>query len=380
MAIENRKREIELKQVPQTKQLLRLVGRVKLAELIELSERDFAKTIKKIENEPLFKKLFSPSNPQEKVVSYRPFPRSELSKSFYELKEDIAVDRSSPDVVSLLDSRKELIPLIRRLGIDKFKKYFLYNNGELFCKDVSLACNLTEEEVMKIIDLIDDFSIQSEFFSPSMINPGSNISYSKIAKIEKDGSEDFVISFISPYLVKGRYWINYEKLAQLKKNRDFSPAELKKTDRLINNLEAINKRKSITYRIIRKILEIQSIYLSTGNPRDIVPFTQRELARKINTDPSLISRAIARRSIETPWQEEYPLKYFFPNKKRIIKGLITTIISDEKCIYTDEGIRERLKKAFCIDISRRSVASYRKEMKIPSYSEKIKSCKLKVVS
>jgi len=377
MAIENRKREIELKQVPQTKQLLRLVGRVKLAELIELSERDFAKMIKKIENEPLFKKLFSPSNPQEKVVSYRPFPRSELSKSFYELKEDIAVDRSSPDVVSLLDSRKELIPLIRRLGIDKFKKYFLYNNGELFCKDVSLACNLTEEEVVKIINLIDDFSIQSEFFSPSVINPGSSISYSKIAKIEKDGSEDFVISFISPYLVKGRYSINYEKLAQLKKNRVFSPAELKKTDRLINNLEAINKRKSITYRIIRKILEIQSIYLSTGNPRNIVSFTQRELARKINTDPSIISRAIARRSIETPWQEEYPLKYFFPNKKSIIKGLMTDIVDDEECIYTDDGIREQLKKAFNIDVSRRSVASYRKELKIATSLERIKAYKIK---
>jgi len=377
MGVEDRKREIELKHLPQTKQLLRLVGRIKLARLIELRERDFAKMIKEIESDPLFKKLISPSNPQEKVISYRRFLRSELSKSFYELKEDIAVDRSSPDVVSLLGSRKELIPIIRRLGIDKFKKYFLYNNGEFSYKDISLACNLTEKQVMDIMSLIDDFSIQSEFFNPSRINLDTNISYSKIAKIEKDGSEDFVISFISPQLAKGRYWIDYEKLAQFKKNRVFSPGELKKIDRLINNLEAINKRKSITYRIIRKILEIQSTYLSTGNPRDIVPLTQRELAKKINTDPSLISRAIARRSIETPWGEEYPLRYFFPSKKNIVKGLITDIIGDEKCIYTDEGIREHLKKAFTIDISRRSIASYRKELKIGTFLERVKSYGIK---
>jgi len=377
MSIETKTPKVELRQVPQTQQLLRLVGRIKLARLIELSERDFAKMIKKIESDPLFKKLISPSNPQEKVVSYRRFPRSRLSESFYELKEDIARDRSSPDVESLLDSRKELIPLIRRLGIGKFKKYFLYNDGELSYKDVSLVCNLTEEEVTKITTLMDDFLIQSEFFSPSVINLGSNISYSKIAKIEKDDLGDFVINFISPYLVKGRYWIDYEKLAQLKKNRVFCLAELKKIDRLINNLEVINKRKSITYRIIRQILEIQSVYLSTSNPRDIIPLTQRELAKKINTDPSLISRAIAHRSIETPWREEYPLKYFFPSKKKIIKRLITDIIDDEKSIYTDEGIRKHLKKTFAIDISRRSIASYRKELKIGTSLERIKSYRIK---
>ncbi|MFB0526933.1 MAG: hypothetical protein ACETVO_05640, partial [bacterium] len=186
----NEKKEIRLKQLPQTKQVLKLIGRIKLADLMELSESEFAKIIKKIESDPLFKKLFSPSDLQEKAVSYIRFPQSRLSKSFYELKEDIAIDRSSLNIESFLNSRKETIPLIKRLGIDKFKKYFLYNDGELSNKDISLACNLAEKEVMKIMTLIDDFSIQSEFFNPSMINLDSNIFYSKIAKIEKDNSRD----------------------------------------------------------------------------------------------------------------------------------------------------------------------------------------------
>jgi len=142
----NEKREIRLQQLPQTKQLLKLIGRIKLAGLMELSESDFAKMIKKIENDPLFKKLFSPSNRQEKVISYLRFPRSGLAKNFYELKEDIAADRSSLNIESFLDSRKEVIPLIKRMGIDKFKKYFLYNDGELSYKDISLVCNLVEKE------------------------------------------------------------------------------------------------------------------------------------------------------------------------------------------------------------------------------------------
>lgn len=374
----NEKREIRLQQLPQTKQLLRLrlIGRIKLADLMELSESDFAKTIKKIENDPLFKKLFSPSNRQEKVISYLRFPRSGLAKSFYELKEDIAVDRSSLNIESFLDSRKEAIPVIKRLGIDKFKKYFLYNDGELSYKNISLACDLAEKEVTKIMTLIDDFSIHSEFFNPSMINLDRNIAYSKIAKIEKDDSGDFGISFFSPHLVKGRYWINYEKLAELK-NRVFNQAELKKINRLLYTLKTINTRKSIIYKVIRKILKKQDVYFATANHKDLVSLSQRELAKEMNVNPSLISRAIARRSIETPWGEEYPVKYFFPSRKKTIKRLITDIIDDGKCIYTDEGIREELKKAFNIDISRRSVASYRQELKINSSLERIKSYKIK---
>ena len=376
MNVGNEKKEIKLKQLPQTKQLLKLIGRIKLADLMELSEKEFAKIIKEIESDPLFKKLFSPSNRQEKVVSYIRFPGSGLSGSFYELKEDITVDRSSPNIESFLDSRKEVIPIIKRLGVDKFKKYFLYNDGELSYKDISLACNLGEKEVTKIMTVIDDFSIQSEFFNPSVINVDRNISYSKVAKIEKYDSGDFVISFFSPHLVKGRYWINYEKLAELK-NRVFSQTELRKINKLLHTLKAINARKSIIYQIIRKVLKKQSVYFATGNSKNLVSLSQRELAKEMNVNPSIISRAIARRSIETPRGEEYPIKYFLPNRKRTIKTLITDIINDGKCIHTDEGIREKLRKAFNIDISRRSVTSYRQELKIPLYSKRTKFHKVK---
>jgi len=377
--MESNNRQVELRHLPQTKQLLRLIGRIKFAELIELSERDFAKIVREIESDPLFRKLFSPSKPQEKVVSYLPFPRSGLSKNFCEFREDMAADRSSLDVESLLAKRKEIVPLIRRLGIDKFKKYFLYSNGEISYKDIVLACNLTEREVVKILAFIDDLAIQREFFSPSTINPGSNVAYSKIAQIEKDNSGDFVVSFFSPHLAKGRYLINYEKLAELRKKTVFTQAEMRKMDKLLKTLEIINTRKSIIYRIIRNVLKIQSRYLASRDAKELVPLTQKGLAKEMNVNPSLISRAIARRSIETPWGEEYPIEYFLPNRKKIVKRLITDIINDGKCIYTDEEIREELRKVFNIDISRRSVASYRKELKIPSYSGRIKSCKLKLV-
>lgn len=373
MSIGDYKRQLQLKPLLQTKQVLRLVGRIKLAELIELNEKDFARIIKNIERDPLFRKLSSPYNRQEKVISYLCFPRSGLAKNFYHLKESTTRDRSFLEVESLLDGRKETIPLIRRLGIDKFKKYFLYNSGDISYKDISRACKLREKDVMKIMAVVDDLAIRSEFFNSLMIDSGSNLSYSRVAQIEKDKSGEFFISFLSPYLAKGRYSIDYEKLAELKRKGVFSRLELKKLDRLVKDLEAINTRKSIVYRVLRKILKKQSLYFATGDPRNLIPLTQRELAIEMGINPSLISRGIARRSIYTPWQEEYPLKYFFPSRKKIVERLIADIISGEKCVYTDAGVRDRLEKIFNIDISRRSVASYRKKIKIPPYLERIRS-------
>jgi len=368
--------ELELKQVPQTRQLLKVIGRIKLSDLIELSEQDFAKLIKKLESNPLFKKLFSPSNAHEKVIGYFRFPRTDLSRSFYELREDIMPGGNSPDVKSFLQSRKEIVPLIKRLGIEKFKRYFLYSNGELSYRDISSACSLTEREVRKMAAFVDDFTIQSEFSNPSLISTTGVIHYSKVAQVEKEKSGDLVISFFSPHLAKGRYLVNYERLAELKRKGVFSWAELKKVDKLLNDLRMINARKSIIYRIIDKILKIQSPYFCTGNSQNLLQLTQRQLAREMNIDPSILSRAIARRSIETPWGEECPLKYFFPSKKKIMKRIVIDIIKNGKSAYSDERIRQELIKTFNIHISRRSIASYRKELKIPGYRGRAKSYKV----
>jgi len=349
-------------QKPQTKQISRLIGKMKLSNFIELSERDFAEFVKRVEENSLFIRLTYSRNKEEKAISYKRFDGTGMSRYFYELREDMVPAGDSFDLNPLLVNRGEVISIIKKLGMDKFKRYFLYNEKEMVPEEIAIECELDISDVKRINNLIDEMSIHSEFYNHSSIIEGKKIYYSKIASIEKGEDGNYYIGYFSLNLARGRYFINYEKIWNLKKNNTFSREELKKLNKLLRDLELINKRKSTTHQIIQYIIKIQFRYLKSGDPLELVPFSQSELAQKIEVDPSLVNRAISRRSIDTPWQEEKLLKYFFPSKKEVRKNLIKKIIMEEKKPKSDEGIRSVLKERFNITISRRSVSSCRKEL------------------
>jgi len=352
-------------QIPQVKQIPKLMGRLKLTNFIKLSETDFTQFIKKIEDDPLFKRLIYPENKKEKIISLKRFSRAGLSESFYQVKEERLADKSSPDVESLIRSQKETIPLIKRLGVDKFKHYFLYNEEELPLEKIALRSELSIEEVKKINNFIDQFSISTEFFYPSTKVSEGEIHYSKIGAIVKDTS-GFRFDFFSPNLARGKYLINYERLERLKKEGNYSKEEIRRMGKLLKDLELINTRKTTIHQVIEKIIKVQAGYLSSGKSEDLIPFSQKELAQRLNLDPSLVSRAISSRSIDVPSGKEEAIKYLLPSKKKVRKYKILEIIKDKDKSHTDEKIRDELKRRFGITISRRSVASCRKELKIPS--------------
>ena len=349
-------------QKPQTKQISRLIGRMKLSNFVELSERDFAEFVKRVEKDPLFIRLIHSRNKEEKAISYKRFNGARTSRYFYELREDVVPDGDSLDLNPLLVNRREVISIIKKLGMDKFKKYFLYNEKEMVPEEIAIECNTDISDVNKINNLIDEMSIHSEFYNPSAIRTEQKIHYSKIASIERGDDGSYYIGYFSPNLARGRYFIDYEKIWNLKKNNTFSREELKRLNKLLRDLELVNKRKNTTHQIIQHIINIQFRYLKSGNPLDLAPFSQRKLAQKIEVDPSLVNRAISRRSVDTPGQGEKLLKYFFPSKKEVRRNLIKKIIMEEKKPKSDEGIRSVLKERFNITISRRSVSSCRKEL------------------
>jgi RNA polymerase sigma-54 factor len=135
---------------------------------------------------------------------------------------------------------------------------------------------------------------------------------------------------------------------------------------LFRKLELINSRKDTVTRIIQDIVERQRLYFESGDPGALLPLSQRELAKKVGVVPSSISRAIRGKSLETPWREEKALKDFFPRPRRFRKELVKRLLETEKEFPSDEAIRDRLERKFGVSISRRSVASLRKELKIPS--------------
>ncbi len=222
-----------------------------------------------------------------------------------------------------------------------------------------------EVKVERINSLINEFSVLSEFYNPSALSPEHGLHYSKVASVER-GLEGFVIGYFSPSSARGRYSIDYERFEELRGNGAFSGTEVKEIGQLFRRLELINSRKDTVTRILQNILEKQALYFESGDVRALLPFSQKELAKGIGLVPSSISRAIRGKSLDTPWGEEKALKDFFPRPRRFRKELIKQLLETQEELLSDEAIRAKLEEKFGVSISRRSVASLRKELKIPA--------------
>ena len=146
-------------------------------------------------------------------------------------------------------------------------------------------------------------------------------------------------------------------------------------DQLLYKLRRISSRNKLTYQVLKGIIEQQGQYLRTGNPMDLVPLTQVELAKTISSENrkihhSWISRVIGGLMVLTPSGEENALKFFFPSQKQVNKFFIKDLLDREredivsgriKRPYADEQIRDILPSS----LSSWSVAQCRKEMGIP---------------
>ena len=348
----------------QMRQEMKQILRMEQAELLEIPEDEFYKLIAETERIPLFRRLYQ----KEKLVRYQRLPRTDISSSFYQVKEEMVADKGSMDVESLLLNKEHVVRQIQKLGLEKFKQYFLLPEAGITPEEIARECHLEVSEVKKINDLIDEFSIMSEFYHPSTVI-SDGIRYSKIATVEKD-EKGFVIGYISPFAARGRYSIDYERFEQLNRTDTFTKAEVKGAKQLFKKLELINNRKETLTQILQNIIEKQATYLESADSRSLLPFSQRDLAEKIGIAPSSVSRAISDKSIGTPWGEEVPVKNFFPTPKRFRIELLRQLLETNNELASDEAIRSRLQEKFGVAISRRSVANLRKELKLPAHGGK----------
>ena len=330
------------------------------ANLLEMPEGEFKRLIADTEQSSLFKRLYH----KEKLIRHQRFPRTDISSSFHQLEEGRVADKGSPDVESLLLNKEYIIRQIKKLGLEKFKRYFLFPESGMTLERIAKENALEVSEVKEINNLVDELSIMSEFYHPSNIT-SDIIRYFKVASVEKD-EEGFIIGYFSPSFARGRYSIDYERFEGLKAAGAFTEAEVKEARQLLKKLELINSRKDTLTQILQNIIDKQAVYLESGDLRSLLPFSQKELAERIKLAPSSVSRAIRDRSIDTPWGEEIPLKHFFPKPKRFRKELLRQLLETDKGLSSDETIRAKLQEKFGVAISRRSVANLRKELKFPA--------------
>ena len=143
----------------------------------------------------------------------------------------------------------------------------------------------------------------------------------------------------------------------------------------IQLMKNIEQRKHTILRVCQSIVRRQTEFLDRGIDR-LKPMMIKEIAEEIGVHPSTVSRAVANKYADTP-QGVFELRYFFSEAVQgpsgratpllIVKRMVKKMIEEEDPAHplTDEQITARL-QASGIQVTRRTVAKYREDMRIPS--------------
>jgi RNA polymerase sigma-54 factor len=154
--------------------------------------------------------------------------------------------------------------------------------------------------------------------------------------------------------------------------RSYVKERYKSAIQLIKNIE---QRKQTILKVCYAIIGRQREFLDFGIDR-LKPMMIKEVAEEIGVHPSTVSRAVANKYAHTP-QGVFELRYFFSESVNgpeggstsllILKRRVKKLIDEEDPTrpLTDEQIT-RILQSQGIQVTRRTVAKYREDMRIPS--------------
>ncbi len=157
-----------------------------------------------------------------------------------------------------------------------------------------------------------------------------------------------------------------------KSTRDYVKERYKSAIQLIKNIE---QRKQTITKVCYCIVARQQDFLELGIDQ-LKPMMIKEVAEEIGVHPSTVSRAVASKYAHTP-QGVFELRYFFSESVQgpegggtsllILKRRVKKLIEEEDPSrpLTDEQIT-RILQSQGIQVTRRTVAKYREDMRIPS--------------
>jgi RNA polymerase sigma-54 factor len=247
----------------------------------------------------------------------------------------------------------------------------LLNRGKYL--EISKKTGLSPEEVEEVLHYI-------KFLNPF---PGREYSFEKPSYIipdlivkKRDG--DFFLTINEeeiPVLQINSYF------EELMNKKDVNEKDEKELNRFISSsvkdakwfINTISLWNSTLLKTAKAIVEFQRDFFRKG-PKYLVPLTLKDIANEIGMNESTISRISRGKYIQTEWGV-FELKYFFTNavssgnSKISVKEVIKEIIEESKSEknLSDQKISELLKMRG-INIARRTVAKYRKELDImPSF-------------
>jgi RNA polymerase sigma-54 factor len=194
--------------------------------------------------------------------------------------------------------------------------------------------------------------------------------------ISKEG-DDYVIELNDDDLPQLRLNRQYLRMLDREQEpnkdiRNYVKERFASATQLIKNIE---QRKQTILRVCQAVVRRQRDFLDFGIEH-LLPMMIKEVAEEIGVHPSTVSRAVSAKYAHTP-QGVFELRFFFSEAVQgpsgsttpllLLKRHVKKMIEEEDSAHplTDEQITARLQAAG-IQVTRRTVAKYREDMKIPS--------------
>jgi len=238
-------------------------------------------------------------------------------------------------------------------------------------KDIAKAIGRPADAVQQAIDYI------------RTLDPRPGLQYNKVQArlIEPDVAfikhgDEWLVLMNDDDLPQLRLNPAYKKLVTRDNNdkntRDYVKERYKSAIQLIKNIE---QRKQTITKVCYCIVARQQDFLERGIDH-LKPMMIKEVAEEIGVHPSTVSRAVASKYAHTP-QGVFELRYFFSESVQgpeggntsllILKRRVKKLIDEEDPSrpLTDEQLT-RILQSQGIQVTRRTVAKYREDMRIPS--------------
>jgi RNA polymerase sigma-54 factor len=212
--------------------------------------------------------------------------------------------------------------------------------------------------------------------------PGARYSSPAARTVEPDvyyvrDGDDFIIQMNDDELPQLRLNPQYRKMLDrdngaTREVRDYVRERYTSAIQLMKNIE---QRKQTILRVCESIKRRQFEFLTHGIDQ-LKPMMIKDVAEEVGVHPSTVSRAVASKYAHTP-HGVYELRYFFSEAVQgpsgsetpllLLKRKVRKMIDEEDTRHplTDEQITARLQTEG-IDVTRRTVAKYREDLKIPS--------------
>jgi RNA polymerase sigma-54 factor len=238
-------------------------------------------------------------------------------------------------------------------------------------KEIARAMSRPVEAVQSALDYI------------RTLDPRPGLRYNKVQPrlIEPDvafvkNGDEWIVMMNDDDVPTLRLNPSYRKLLSREGNdrdtRNYVKERFKSAIQLIKNIE---QRKQTILKVCYTIVSRQQDFLEKGID-ELKPMMIKEVAEEIGVHPSTVSRAVASKYAHTP-QGVFELRYFFSESVNgpeggntsllILKRRVKKLIDEEDPIkpLTDEQITKILQSQG-IQVTRRTVAKYREDMRIPS--------------